>query len=32
MVEYTEQKYEAALATWRKGLKANPSDMDSPSG
>ena len=27
MVEYTEQKYEAALATWEKGRKANPSDM-----
>ena len=27
MVEYTEQKYEAALATWRKGLVANPSDV-----
>ena len=24
MVEYTEQKYEAALATWRKGREANP--------
>ena len=27
MVEYTKQKYEAALASWRKGLLANPSDV-----
>ena len=27
MVEYTKQKYEDALATWRKGLLANPSDV-----
>ena len=26
-VEYTEQKYETALATWRKGLAASPSDL-----
>ena len=27
LVEYSEQKYEEALATWRKGRKANPSDI-----
>ena len=27
MVEYTAQKSEAALATWRKGLVASPSDV-----
>ena len=27
MVQYTEQNFKAGLATWRKGLDANPTDV-----